>query len=98
RRGERDVVEERHSLGLFGMLFQAPERVVGNGSRGIKAASSLHRGKLRVVLEVDLRAEEATLILQQIGAIKAVFGRLAVTVPFTGMVRAIPDQSEGFRH
>ena len=66
-------------------------RVVGDRRTGIIPGLSIGRRKRLVVLGVVLRSEVPVVIVEAVGVVETVLQRHAVHMPFTRMIRAIPQ-------
>ena len=74
---------------VLSVVFEDFDDMIGEGDRCVVAGPFFHRGKFDVILVVNLRIEESSLIFQEIGVMKAVFERHPVDMPFSGVVGAI---------
>ena len=89
RRGEREKLKERPVGKFFGVLLQTLDRVLGHRGRG-EVIRVRRDGRQRfVVLGVAARREIPVVILEAVGVIETVLQRLAVHVPFAGVIRAV---------
>ena len=66
---------------LLGVFLEALHRVVSYRVGGVVAGIFLHLGELPVILPVDLRVEEPSLVLEVVGAVEAGGNRHPIDVP-----------------
>ena len=70
--------------------------MVGERRGGVIVGSFFYWGQLHVVFPVTNWIEESALILEQIGAVKAILDRHAVDVPFSGVVGPVAGAFQHF--
>ncbi len=85
---ERDVLKEGGVSVVALVAFEAINCVVGNGSGGVITGWCVGRNGL-VVEGGSFDGEVIVLLSEHEGAVKAVFERLSVDVPFTAVVGAV---------
>src|SRR5262245_35267705 len=77
------------------MLLEAFHGMVRDCNRRVIASVALDSRQWAIILEVFLRTKVAVLVLHPIRTIEPIFERLAIDVPFTGVIRAV---SGGLQH